>query len=479
MGSATLVDGDYLAAGGVLTFLPGETAQTIAVTVNGDTTFELDETLTVTVSSPTNATIPPGAEIGTGTITNDDGEPTVTLSLTGSPFSENGGVATATATLSNPSAFPVTVDLGFTGTAAAGEYSASGTSIVIPPLSTSGSITLTGLDDVDDENDEAVVVDVVGVKGGTEDGDQQVTATISDDDLPVAVDDSYSVLEDQLLTVPPPGVLANDNAAPGSVALATGSGLSNGQFAPVLLGSGRFSYQPNSDFNGTDSFQYQVRNLDGEMSAAATVTITVIPVNDAPTFTAGPDQVLPRVAGAQTVPGWTTGMSAGPADEAGQTLNFIVTTDNAALFSVAPAIDPTTGTLTFTPAPFVFGTATVSVTLMDDCGTANGGSDTSAIQTFTITVHKHLIESRAVSQNEVDQFAAGAGAGGPGTVTVFNGDGTTADTEASDGSSFRSVLTETSDGSSFRSPITTTSASGSAASNWSSWVRTILATAAG
>jgi hypothetical protein len=53
----------------------------------------------------------------------------------------------------------------------------------------------------------------------------------------------------------------------------------------------------------------------------------------------------------------------------------------------APAIDATTGTLTYTPAANANGSATVTVTLFDDGGTANGGSDTSAPQTFTITVN--------------------------------------------------------------------------------------------
>ncbi|HEX3558566.1 MAG TPA: Calx-beta domain-containing protein, partial [Pyrinomonadaceae bacterium] len=45
-----------------------------------------------------------------------------------------------------------------------------------------------------------------------------------------------------------------------------------------------------------------------------------------------------------------------------------------------------TGTLTYTPAANKFGQATVSVSLHDNGGTANGGQDTSAVQTFTITV---------------------------------------------------------------------------------------------
>ena len=59
------------------------------------------------------------------------------------------------------------------------------------------------------------------------------------------------------------------------------------------------------------------------------------PVNDAPSFTKGANQTALEDAGAQTVAGWATAISAGPPDEAGQTLNFIVTNDNNALFSSA------------------------------------------------------------------------------------------------------------------------------------------------
>ncbi|MBI3838016.1 MAG: SBBP repeat-containing protein [Planctomycetia bacterium] len=78
-------------------------------------------------------------------------------------------------------------------------------------------------------------------------------------------------------------------------------------------------------------------------------------------------------------------MSAGPPDELTQALNFVVGNDNNALFSVQPTIDPSC-TLTYTPAPNANGTTTVSVALRDNGGTANGGVDTSATQTFTITV---------------------------------------------------------------------------------------------
>ena len=72
-------------------------------------------------------------------------------------------------------------------------------------------------------------------------------------------------------------------------------------------------------------------------------------------------------------------------DESGQTVQFLVSNDNAALFSVAPSI-AANGTLTYTAAANANGVATVSVRLQDSGGTANGGQDTSAVQTFTITV---------------------------------------------------------------------------------------------
>jgi Ca2+-binding RTX toxin-like protein len=83
------------------------------------------------------------------------------------------------------------------------------------------------------------------------------------------------------------------------------------------------------------------------------------------------------------VTGWATAISAGPGET--QALNFIVTNDNNALFSVQPSVTPT-GTLSFAPAPNANGIATVKVKLHDDGGIADGGVDTSAEQTFTITV---------------------------------------------------------------------------------------------
>ena len=72
------------------------------------------------------------------------------------------------------------------------------------------------------------------------------------------------------------------------------------------------------------------------------LTISVTAINDAPSFTVGPDQTVLEDAGAQSVNPWATAISAGPADESTQTLTFNITNNsNAALFSVAPAVSPT------------------------------------------------------------------------------------------------------------------------------------------
>jgi VCBS repeat-containing protein len=100
---------------------------------------------------------------------------------------------------------------------------------------------------------------------------------------------------------------------------------------------------------------------------------------------AGPDQSVLEDAGPQAVAAIAARSTAGPLDEAAQALAYQVSTDNPALFAAAPALAPN-GDLTYTPAPDATGSATVTVVLRDDGGTADGGVDTSAPQSFTITV---------------------------------------------------------------------------------------------
>lgn len=71
-GSATVANDDYVAATGTVTFQPGQTSQTVTVNVNGDRFIEPDETFSLVLSAPTNATIRRGT--ATCTIRNDEVE---------------------------------------------------------------------------------------------------------------------------------------------------------------------------------------------------------------------------------------------------------------------------------------------------------------------------------------------------------------------------------------------------------------------
>lgn len=161
-------------------------------------------------------------------------------------------------------------------------------------------------------------------------------------------------------------------------------------------GTGTLKYTPKAQQFGSATVTVKVS--DGEAETTRNFTITVNPVNDAPSFVKGNDQVVNEDAAAQTVTGWATALSAGPANEASQTLSFVLSNSNTGLFAAQPAVDAT-GKLTFTPAANANGVATVSVKIKDDGGTDAGGIAESTVQTFTITVN---------AVNDAPAFTAGA-----------------------------------------------------------------------
>jgi uncharacterized repeat protein (TIGR01451 family)/CSLREA domain-containing protein len=229
-----------------------------------------------------------------------------------------------------------------------------------------------------------------------------VVLTVADA-APVAVDDSYTVLEDSSATSL--NVMVNDTDPNGATLSITAAGTPDHGGTATPSG-GMIDYAPATDFNGTETFTYTVS--DGSLTGVATVEVTVTPVNDAPSFTPGSNQFVTENAGPQSVTNWATNISPGAANESGQTLTFAVTNDNNALFSVQPAINAANGTLTFTPAPDTLGTANVTVVLEDNGGVANGGDDTSALVSFTIRVLQ-----QGAAAVDITKTAAGPG----GSVT--------------------------------------------------------------
>jgi large repetitive protein len=228
---------------------------------------------------------------------------------------------------------------------------------------------------------------------------QSFTVTVTAvNDAPTAVDDNLGILEDAAATTV--DVLANDTIVPDAGETLSITAITQGASGAVAIISGgtRVRYTPSLNANGSDSFTYTISDGNGGTDTA-TVNVTITAVNDAPSFTKGADQTDLEDAGTQSVPGWATALSRGPADESAQTLTFSVTGNtNAALFSVLPTVS-STGTLAYTPAANANGTATITIQLADNGGVLNGGVNTSPTQTFTITVN---------AVNDAPSFTKGA-----------------------------------------------------------------------
>jgi uncharacterized repeat protein (TIGR01451 family) len=221
---------------------------------------------------------------------------------------------------------------------------------------------------------------VTGSQSDTNAGNNSSTvATTVANRPPTATTDAVSTREDQSSTF---AVVANDTDLDNDTLSLTIVD-QPGHGSTQISGNG-VVYTPTANYFGADTFTYQISDGRGGL-ASGTVNVSVLAVNDAPGFTKGADQVGGVNSGPHAVPGWATGITVGPANEAGQTINFVVSNNNHFLFSSQPEVSPN-GTLTYTAAPSGTGTAIVTVTAIDSGGTENGGVDSSASQTFTITI---------------------------------------------------------------------------------------------
>ena len=188
---------DYVATSGTVTIPAGSTIGTFNVVVNGDTTFESDETLRVTLSgASSNATI--GTSTATGTITNDDVAPLPTLSIANVSKAEgNSGTSNLvfTVTLSQAAAAPVTVNYATSNlTATAGtDYVATSGTVTIPAGSTTGTFNVVVNGDTTVESDETLRVTLSGASSNATIATATATGTITNDDVAPPVVPSLSI----------------------------------------------------------------------------------------------------------------------------------------------------------------------------------------------------------------------------------------------------------------------------------------------
>ncbi|MDB5337171.1 MAG: Serine protease, subtilase family, partial [Planctomycetaceae bacterium] len=218
---------DYISQTGTLTFQPGVTSQTINVTINGDTLYELDETFAVNLSGFGNVNAVNTQR--TVTIVNDDPKPTVVISDATVTEGDSGVTPIDfILTLQQPSALPVTVTYSTSsGQAQIGsDFQNAGGTVTFAPGETSKTITVNVIGDTAVEGDENFFVNLLnGVNVVI--GDNAGLGVITNDDfLPSVQVSDAQVLEgdsgttQMMFTVTRTG----STALPSTVAYSTSNG---------------------------------------------------------------------------------------------------------------------------------------------------------------------------------------------------------------------------------------------------------------
>ncbi|AOV89926.1 RTX toxin [Vibrio parahaemolyticus] len=126
-------------------------------------------------------------------------------------------------------------------------------------------------------NGEATITYIVTDGDSTDEAKVTVTVTPVNDS-PVAVDDTTSIQEDTAVTI---DVLTNDTDVDGDKLSIQSASVPEAQ-GKVEIVEGKLVFTPAENFNGDAEITYTV--TDGQLTDEAKVTVTVNPVNDAPTI---------------------------------------------------------------------------------------------------------------------------------------------------------------------------------------------------
>ncbi|OAN75556.1 hypothetical protein A8B78_16215 [Jannaschia sp. EhC01] len=218
------------------------------------------------------------------------------------------------------------------------------------------------INDAADANDDGATAGTVTFEDGsvlTFEGIETILTDPTNED-PDAVDDANSGDEDTVITG---NVLGNDTDPNAGDTLEVISNTDPSNGTVTVDANGDYTYTPNEDFNGVDSFTYTISDGNGGTDTA-TVTLTVDPVNDAPdavndTATTPEDTAI------------TIDVLDNDTDVDGDTLEIT----GASVPSEQGTVAIVAGELLFTPAENFNGPATISYAISD----GNGGTDTATV----------------------------------------------------------------------------------------------------
>lgn len=218
------------------------------------------------------------------------------------------------------------------------------------------SVTVTYTPNAQANGSDSVVVLVADGQGGSDTITVAVTITAVND-APVATAQTVTTPEDTAKAITLAGTDAEGAALTFAVETSPAQGILSG-VAPNL------TYTPTANFNGSDSFTFQVN--DGALSSApATVTITVSAVEDLPTISA----IADTATAISTVR--TDSFTIADAETAAAALLLTATSSNALLLppgNIVFAGSAGSRTVTVTPAAGQAGTTSVTITVTDESG---------------------------------------------------------------------------------------------------------------
>ena len=292
-----------------------------------------------------------------------------------------------------------------------------------------------------------VIVTANDGRGGS--ASQGFTFTASNP-APTASADTAAGIEDNAVSG---NVLSNDSDADGdAVAVSTAPLTAPAHGSVVLSANGAFTYTPDSNYSGSDSFTYQVTDADGGTSTA-TVTLTIAAVNDAPTSTAlvdrsntvGASVSLSSSASFTDVdgdalvytatglpPGLTvnssTGVISGTLLTVGSYSVTLTATDPAGLstsqsFNWTAAAAPNNGPNTVGTLSASTGNDSAAVAIGTSSGFTDPDGDTLTFSASGLPAGLSINASTGVISGTVDGHAATAVSGGVYTVVVMANDG--------------------------------------------------------
>ncbi|MEQ1538552.1 MAG: peroxidase family protein [Sphingorhabdus sp.] len=285
---------DYVAATGTVTIPAGQLSANVTTVVNGDLSFEGDETYTVDLSAPTNGATLADAQ---GVATIDDGAdapPTMSVAdVTVVEGTSGTNYALVTVALNIVSGLPISVSYALAGdTALAGtDFDATGGSVTINPGNTSATFLVPITTDALYEDAESFGITISS--GDTLNASATATATITDDDAkPALTVDSVTVDEGGVATITVSlDVVAGkdiviDYAAvdgtavsPDDYALATGTlTIPAGSLTATLV----VNAAQDAVYEGVEAYSVNFSSADTSNSAASTATIQIDPADVMP-----------------------------------------------------------------------------------------------------------------------------------------------------------------------------------------------------